>query len=32
MIITTTETIVNHEIEETLDVVKGETIRARWFG
>lgn len=32
MIITTTGTIVNHEIEETLGVVKGETIRARWFG
>jgi uncharacterized protein YbjQ (UPF0145 family) len=32
MIIATTETIANHEIEETLGVVKGETIRARWFG
>jgi len=32
MLITTSETIKGKEIKETLGLVKGNTIRARWFG
>ncbi|MBW2963350.1 YbjQ family protein [Candidatus Woesearchaeota archaeon] len=32
MIITTTDTIPNKKISEILGVVRGNTIRARWFG
>lgn len=32
MIITTSENIEGRKIEETLGLVKGNTIRARWFG
>ena len=32
MIITTTETIPGKRIDKVLGIVKGNTIRARWFG
>ncbi len=32
MLITTSETIKGKEIKQTLGLVKGNTIRARWFG
>ncbi len=32
MIITSTETIANYTIAETLGVVKGNSVRAKWFG
>ena len=32
MIITTTETIANHKVTETLGIAKGSTIRARHLG
>lgn len=32
MIISTTESIPGKEIEEILGVVKGNTVRAKWFG
>ncbi len=32
MILSTTETLWGEEIEKTLGIVTGETIRARWFG
>lgn len=32
MLVSTTETIPGKEVEEILGVVKGNTIRAKWFG
>ncbi len=32
MIISTTETIQNYKIKETLGVVRGNSVRAKWFG
>jgi len=32
MLATTTETIPGKEVEEILGIVKGNTIRAKWFG
>jgi len=32
MIITTTETISGRPVKETLGLVRGNTIRAKWFG
>ena len=32
MLVSTTETIPGKEVEEILGIVKGNTIRAKWFG
>jgi len=32
MIVTTTETIPGREVSEILGIVKGNTVRAKWFG
>jgi uncharacterized protein YbjQ (UPF0145 family) len=32
MLVSTTETIPGKEVEEILGIVKGSTVRAKWFG